>query len=260
MLTTERLSMNLKQAGSGPLVRRLLAIPTFLGALALCAVGCDAIPGMTSAAALVRSGSSKACAHKETHGLLESIIRGYPDREPSAEEVAALPISLSKTVMTKTDPGVSVTCQSFVSVGDHHGDIAYQVLPAADGTSEILIRWDEPSGDGVAAYGAARWSLEHPTRVSAKANEGAANSVQTRAVAQIASPPRLSALQTSLVREWSNANSTCRGSYDQTETDQACAKRENLDADLVASGLCFGHDGESEVEHEWHVCDPNSIR
>lgn len=259
MLTSARPSLNQKHTRGRGRMGRLVPLSTCLTVLSLCA-GCDNIPGMTSAATLVRSGNSKACTHNETHALLENIIRGYPDRQPSAAEIAALPISLSKTVMIKTDPGVSVTCQAFVSVGEHSGDIAYQVLPAADGTSEILIRWDEPNGAGIEAYGSARWSLEHPSKASARAVEREASSAETQAAVQTAPAPRLSASQTSLVREWNDENSTCRGSDDETTTEQACAKREVLDADLVAAGLCFGHEGEFEAEHEWHVCDANSIQ
>jgi len=146
--------------------QRALALAFFVALVASGLSACDAIPGASSGAALARKGNAKACTHRDTLSLVEMIVRGHPNREPSDEEISALPILFSNTVMVQTDKGVSVTCQTLVSTGDQvSGDLAYKILPAADGSADLVIQLNRSEQPGIDAYIAARaqWEQDQPS-------------------------------------------------------------------------------------------------
>lgn len=64
-----------------------------------------------------------------------------------------------------------------------------------------------------------------------------------------------------LIEKWEEANEDCRGGFgDDPRTAVACARRDQLANELEKRNLCFGRDGQSRSEYEWHTCTSNSIR
>jgi hypothetical protein len=62
-----------------------------------------------------------------------------------------------------------------------------------------------------------------------------------------------------LLSRWDDLNDKCRGGAgDLQSTERACNKREDVDAQLRQSGMCYGHAGEFEYQAQWHVCGPHS--
>ena len=220
---------------------------------------CDQVPGLSSAAALARKGDAKACTHQETVETAKAVIRGHPSREPSPEEIRALSVSLSGTVMLASDKGVSVTCETTVSItGRNDSTFTYMVVPAADGGSEIQIRLPSGGNEAIGTYSTAQADWERQPTARPADTDPEPNSVGPAATARVA--PRLRATQVSLIQEWSDANSDCRGGSDETQVAEGCLLRDELDNQLVSSGLCYGREGEFEAEHEWHLCQADSMR
>jgi hypothetical protein len=56
-----------------------------------------------------------------------------------------------------------------------------------------------------------------------------------------------------LIKQWLDANGTCRGSSGSV-SDRACTQREELGAKLEPMGWCYGRKGESGAQHKWHLC------
>ncbi len=55
-------------------------------------------------------------------------------------------------------------------------------------------------------------------------------------------------------------NSRCRGgSGDDTDTWQACGARDYVGWLLSERGYCYGKDGQSGAEMEWHACTEGSL-
>lgn len=56
-------------------------------------------------------------------------------------------------------------------------------------------------------------------------------------------------------------NDICRGgSGSDADTQKACRAREEPAEVLTAMGYCYGKDGQSESEYEWHHCGPGSLK
>ena len=119
--------------------------PTIVGALMLASLAsCDHIKNMRGVPALVRAGDPHACIHPETTALLDRIIRrGESDDPITAEEIDAIPLSITNTSMTAVEKGVSVTCTSNVAFKQWEAkQYQYRVIPTADG-SDFQITWDD---------------------------------------------------------------------------------------------------------------------
>ncbi|TCP80790.1 hypothetical protein C8J31_11430 [Rhizobium sp. PP-CC-2G-626] len=58
-----------------------------------------------------------------------------------------------------------------------------------------------------------------------------------------------------ILARWSEENSECRGgSGDRPETLAACERRGATDAKLRSVGWCYGREGESGYQMDWHAC------
>ncbi|MCE4226112.1 hypothetical protein HCU64_20380 [Methylobacterium sp. C25] len=60
---------------------------------------------------------------------------------------------------------------------------------------------------------------------------------------------------TALLRDWATANSACRGGHgDDPATQDACARRETIDARLKGAGWCYGRPGDPGYRRTWQRC------
>ncbi|MEI4480655.1 MULTISPECIES: S1C family serine protease [unclassified Phyllobacterium] len=65
----------------------------------------------------------------------------------------------------------------------------------------------------------------------------------------------------SLISRWFDENSNCRGGAgSDPETNKACTRREELSADLLSVGWCYGKKQDYGYQMKWHKCTSDSIR
>jgi|GEM_PF-4911307 len=158
-------------------LRRVAVLLVGLAVVGPSLAACDALPGLTSAAALARKGNAKACTHRDTEELVIHAVRGNGNHDVTAEEERSLKVSLSRTVMLEVDPGVSVTCETQVSItGKADSSFTYMVVPEAQG-SGVQIRWPERS-DAPAVYDWAWDDWKHREAADAAAEESSSVPVQ----------------------------------------------------------------------------------
>lgn len=77
--------------------------------------------------------------------------------------------------------------------------------------------------------------------------------------------PDWSPTEANLIKEYSDLNSDCRGSYDPEVTEAACSERDNpnsaLKRKLRAANICLGRESdESAADNEFHRCTADSYR
>lgn len=63
-----------------------------------------------------------------------------------------------------------------------------------------------------------------------------------------------------LLRAEAWADRQCRGTTDDLVRDEQCALRERLVGRLSQAGYCWGLEGQTEGQKQWHRCGPRSIR
>jgi hypothetical protein len=64
-----------------------------------------------------------------------------------------------------------------------------------------------------------------------------------------------------LIGQWHSANEGCRGGLgDDAATFKQCNQRDALGARLSAAKWCYGREGQSSFEYEWHRCTEGSIK
>lgn len=64
-----------------------------------------------------------------------------------------------------------------------------------------------------------------------------------------------------VLSQWNQENMICRGSSgDAPDTMAACDRREAVYNKLKAVGWCYGREGESSYQMDWHVCDDADSR
>lgn len=64
-----------------------------------------------------------------------------------------------------------------------------------------------------------------------------------------------------LIEQWLDAEEGCRGGFgNDPATWKACDVRTGIIAQLHKVGWCFGVEGQSRSEYDWHPCGPDSIR
>lgn len=73
---------------------------------------------------------------------------------------------------------------------------------------------------------------------------------------------KLDSIDIKLIEQWSELNGRCRGgSGDDPKTLKACDLRDNLDASkMKPRNLCYGKEGQSGYQYEWHRCVAESLR
>ncbi len=131
----------------GPSVWQIMAI----GLLLPTVTGCDNLPLPKSAADLARQGDPKACTHTDTVALAMDAIRGKPGHVVTTEELEAIEVSVSHTVMLSLETNVSVTCQTWATItGQPDSSFAYTVVPETEGP-DIQLRWSERN-DALGSY------------------------------------------------------------------------------------------------------------
>ena len=75
--------------------------------------------------------------------------------------------------------------------------------------------------------------------------------------AQVSGP--FTAEQKEAIATWTNLEGDCRGSTDETVTESACKLRDAALNRMIALGVCWGREDQSEAEYEVHICAPGSI-
>ena len=65
--------------------------------------------------------------------------------------------------------------------------------------------------------------------------------------------------QKAAIADWTNLEADCRGSYDEGVTERSCRQRDAAMTRMIALGVCWGREDQSEAEFEIHVCAPGSI-
>lgn len=64
-----------------------------------------------------------------------------------------------------------------------------------------------------------------------------------------------------LIELWEEATEGCSGgSGDDSKTAEACETRDLLAGQLNSQGLCFGREGQSRSQYDWHNCTEDSLR
>lgn len=64
-----------------------------------------------------------------------------------------------------------------------------------------------------------------------------------------------------MIAEWTRLNSLCRGgSGDNPATMKACGERDALTPRIEAAGWCYGQNGQSGYQYQWHACTARSLR
>jgi hypothetical protein len=68
-------------------------------------------------------------------------------------------------------------------------------------------------------------------------------------------PARADDRPSALLRDWEALNAACRGgSGDDPRTQEACARRDELDRRLAAAGWCYGRPGDLGYQRAWRAC------
>lgn len=65
--------------------------------------------------------------------------------------------------------------------------------------------------------------------------------------------------QKAAIADWTNLETDCRGSYDEGVTERSCRQRDAAMTRMIALGVCWGREDQSEAEYEVQVCAPGSI-
>lgn len=137
--------------------------PAIYGALLIASMSaCDQVKNMQGVPALARKGDPQACIHPDTMTLLERVFRREESTEPvPAEEIAALPITITNTSMTAVENGVSVTCSSDIGLPRRMTKgFTYRIIPTADDT-DFQITWNSSQN---ASYVAAKYDWEQEVK------------------------------------------------------------------------------------------------
>jgi hypothetical protein len=100
---------------------------------------------------------------------------------------------------------------------------------------------------------------EQPVEPACVTGECLANDVND-APGYTAAEQRFTPAQQRLIELNADLEEACRGSSDETESERACAARQEAMDRLNAAGVCWGKEGEAYAEHQYHLCTAGSIR